>query len=179
MPDVDVGGKAGARPLCRSFFDPTWTLGTMSRTPFRVPFRILLKICLFIDGIDEFEENPTQLAELFLSLSSFPNIKFVIVGKQQRCFGALRRARGALSHVRGSPQSDSAAHPGLTPGSPQAHRVHARSGRRGSPARTGQAMRPKFPYPPTRVAWRAVPCIYPLRKRMIPSTSSNGTIAYE
>jgi hypothetical protein len=97
MPDVGVGGKAGARPLCRTFFDPTWTLGTMSRTPFRVPFRILLKICLFIDGIDEFEEDPTQLAELFLSLSSFPNIKLVIAGRQQRCFGALRRARGSVA----------------------------------------------------------------------------------
>ena len=90
MPDVDVGGKASARPLCRSFFDPTWTLGTMSRAP-PSPLRILLKTCLFSDGIDEFEEGPTQLAELFLSLSSFPNIEFVIAGRQQRCFGAIRR----------------------------------------------------------------------------------------
>ena len=69
----------------------------MSRTPFRAPFRILPKTCLFIDGIDEFKEDPRQLAELFLSLSSFPNIKFVIAGKQQRCFGALRRARGSVA----------------------------------------------------------------------------------
>jgi hypothetical protein len=80
-PDVDVGGKASARPLCRSFFDPTWTLGTMSRAPLS-PLRILLKICLFIDGIDEFEEGPTQLAELFLSLSSFPNIEFSALNSQ-------------------------------------------------------------------------------------------------
>jgi hypothetical protein len=57
------------------------TLVSMSRTPFRVPFRVPLKICLFIDGIDEFEEDPTQLLELFLSLSSFPNIKFVVAGR--------------------------------------------------------------------------------------------------
>jgi hypothetical protein len=71
----------------------------MSRTPFRVPFRILLKICLFIDGIDEFEEDPTQLAELFLSLSSFPNIKFAIAGRRQCCiaFDALRRAQESVA----------------------------------------------------------------------------------
>ena len=57
------------------------TLAAMSRNPFRVPFRLPLKTCLFVDGIDEFEEDPTQLAELFLSLSSFPNVKCVIAGR--------------------------------------------------------------------------------------------------
>lgn len=139
MPDVDVGGKAGARPLCRSFFGPIWTLGTMSRTPFRVPFRILLKICLFIDGIDEFKEDPTQLAELFLSLSSFPNIKFVIVGNQQRCFGALRRARGSVAGEGITPVGlgrSPRAHPGSPPSSPG-----SREGQGGeaNPPETGRA----------------------------------------
>jgi hypothetical protein len=140
MPDVDVGGKAGAQPLCRSFFDPTWTLGTMSRTPFRVPFRILLKICLFVDGIDEFEEDPTQLAELFLSLSSFPNIKFVIAGRRQCCIAldALGRAQESVAGEGITPVGLGRS-PKAHPGSPQAHLVHAKSGRQGSPARTGRA----------------------------------------
>jgi hypothetical protein len=69
----------------QAIYSSTRKSGSLSTTHLLQAFKLLIeqtilpvKICLFIDGLDEYEGNHGDLADIFLNLSASPNIKICV-----------------------------------------------------------------------------------------------------